>query len=451
MDELLKEFHLNVKMHENAIQHAKDKGTKLNNLNVFMQPECWDLLTEMIENGQYHTKPTEIHYIDKKTGNPLTYEEAMKRNMENVREIYVMELMDRIIWNMFYQICYKKFSSWIHSSCKSYKKGESTRTTAKELSKKLSAMGYYRGVKHDLSKYFDSVPIEVIDNMLNKMEKKSPSVIWNCVREFYHDNRVVINGEMVERYGSLKQGCAFACLLADIILYDIDKEMEKFDVIYYRYSDDLIIIGKDYAKADRRLKEMLSELGLKINDKKTEYITSKTWFTFLGFRFKENKVTISKKTLKNIENFVKLRTIGKSRQLHRALTEKEIKKAIDDIQYYFFTGCEKHEGGMAAYLFGACNVKEDIATIDTYIKDCIRASYTNKCEFMYGLGSSYGYDYGVTHGKGKHVTMNVMKTDGIPEKLGWYSLNHMYKKFHSGIGAYKAEVLKMQNGYCVNV
>ena len=191
------------------------------------------------------------------------------------------------------------------------------------------------------------------------MEKQEPSAIWKCIRDFYHDNRVIINNVEVERYGSLKQGCAFACLLSNIMLYDIDKEMEKFDVIYYRYSDDIICIGKEYQQAKARYEEMLREYGLTINPKKTEYINSNNWFTFLGFKIRGKDITISKKSLKSIEHKIKTETISKSRKNKRALTENEIRKAIDNIQYYLYYGCKDKPFGMATYLFNGKNKQNE--------------------------------------------------------------------------------------------
>ena len=52
-DVLLERFHLDTKPHEQALKHAYDKGMKLKDINVFFQPECWDILTEMIEKEQY--------------------------------------------------------------------------------------------------------------------------------------------------------------------------------------------------------------------------------------------------------------------------------------------------------------------------------------------------------------------------------------------------------------
>lgn len=452
-DLLMKEFHLNTKMHENAILHAHEKGAKLNELNVLMQPQAWDILTESIYENRYSTDITEIHYINKANGMPITYEESLK--LPKVREIYVMQKLDRIIWNMFYQIGYKYLAEMIHPLCVSYKKGESTQTTARKINKALINYGNYSVIKGDLSKYFDSVPLWVIDEYLDIFEEKYPSSMWKPIREFYHTDLVKINGETVERYGSLKQGCAFACLLADIILRDIDEAMSKLNVTYYRYSDDFIIIGrkKDVENAFRMFCSMLNNKGMKLNETKTERHNQNNWFTFLGFRFKREKITFSEKAIKNIRMNIKERTINKCKQLKRPLTENEIEKAIDDLQYYFFKGCESHPAGMLTYQFGAINDIHDIQRIDEYCKDCIRACKTNKTE-LFGLGTSWD-DHGIQdidlekypYGKGKNVKANYEKYPELPREKGWYSLVHMYNSYIAGKDIYNMEIRKIDNGY----
>lgn len=448
MDKLLQEFHLNIKYHENAISHAKEKGMKLNTLNIFFQPEAWDILTEQIKNGNYHTPPSEIKYVDKLSGNRMSYKQAINRNMKEVRELFVLEAKHRVVWNMFYQILYNRFSYLIHPLCVSYKMGESTRTVARNLSKYLAEHRYYKGIKIDLSKYFDSVPIELIDKTFDELESIEPSAIWKPIRECYHDNRVVINGEMVERYGSLKQGNPIGCLLADLVLRDVDEEMSHYDICYYRYSDDIILVGKDYLKAYKKLEAMLTEKGIKINEKKKEYLSYKEFFTFLGYRFQNGNITVSKKTLNKICHKIKSETIFKCKKLKRPLTDTEIKKAIDNIQYYLFIGCKEHPGGMATYLFGACNIRHDFNEIDEFTKDCIRAAKTNKCK-MYGLGC-WHTRIGVIHCYGQNnVGMNRTKYEDLPRELGWYSLNHMYNKYLQSKDVYKMEIRKIQNGYVV--
>ena len=59
MDKLLQKFHCNTILHSYALQHAKEKGMELNDLNVFFQPQCWDILTDLIGSGKYKTRSEE--------------------------------------------------------------------------------------------------------------------------------------------------------------------------------------------------------------------------------------------------------------------------------------------------------------------------------------------------------------------------------------------------------
>lgn len=456
-DKMLEMFHLDNEIHENAIRHSRLKGYEREEINLFFQPEFWDIMTEKIRKGEYHTSPTTECYLDKKTGNALTYEQAKARNFVEVRKIYVMTKLDRVVWNALYQVYYKFFSHLIHPLCCSYKKGESTRKVVRRVSADFKEMKDYNGSKDDVVKFFDSVALPVIDGTMDMLEKEEPSCVHYVVREFYHDNRIIVNGEEIEKYCSLKQGCAMSAFFADLVIRDIDEYMSHQLVTYYRYSDDCIIVGEktSASKARFKMEQMLNEKGLRFNPKKCEAINKKRWVTFLGFKIKNTTITVSKEVLDNITHKIKEETIFKCKKLHRALTEKELRRAIDNIQYWLFVGTKDTEAGMGAYLFGAINEMHDLELIDIFAKDCIRAAYTNKCD-IYGLVASYG-EHGVMAGgndkngvyhPGRNVGMNKLKTEGLPERLGWYSLIHMYKKYHSGTDVYKAEVLRMRNGEC---
>lgn len=453
MDELLRRFHLDTELHALSIDHAKEKGMKMRDLDVIFQPEAWDILAAMIERGEYITPPCTQRYVDKKNGKPLSYKQAEARGFKEVRELNVLPFLDRVIWNTWYKILYDEFEHMIHPLCVSYRKGEGTSSIAKKLRKHLSRMKGYKGVKGDLSKFFDSVPIERIDETFDMMSSLRPSAIWKPIIDCYHNDCIYINGELVEKYTSLRQGNPMGCLLADIILRDIDAEMEKYDVIYYRYSDDFILIGKDYKKAFSKFEKMLKEKGIKLNEKKTKYINSDEWFEFLGFSFKRDMISVSKKTLKNIENQIKTRTVSMTRQAHRPATEAEIRKMIKDLQWYFFTAFAKSQEnfGMGVYLFGTVNVMRDLQAIEDYCKDCLRAAATNK-SLIYGLGyvkNKNGYVID-NQNIGRNCRANREKTkegeeDDLLKRCGWISLIKMYNDYHTNMYLFENSVYRMAN------
>ena len=336
MDELLQAFRCNAELHGKVVDHLIAKKVPLSQANLFFQPESWEILSAKIANHEYHFQPLIEGYVDKRNGQPMNYEQASKRNFEDVRKIYMMEPMDRAVAHMIYLLYYRKFIGMSHEKCVSYKNGIGTSKVAKNLSTEMQERNFYEGYKMDIHHYFDDVNMKSIEDQLNEM--KTGSVLDDLLWELYHDDRVMVNGELIHKHRGLIQGCAFACLLANLILKDIDKKISNMNVIYYRYSDDIIILGKDAERAKQLIGKMLKPKGLQLHPKKVQRVDARnSWFEFLGFSFKGTMISVSKKTLANLENEIKIRTVSKTRQAHKPATKKELKKMIKDLQYYFFT------------------------------------------------------------------------------------------------------------------
>ena len=317
MDELLKEFRCNADLHGKVVDHLIAKKVPLSQANLFYQPETWEILSDKIENHEYVFSELKEGYIDKRNGNPMTYAQAASRNFEDVRKIYMMTPMDRAVAHMIYLIYYKKFIGMSHERCVSYKAGIGTSKVAKKLSQEMQERGFYSGYKMDIHHFFDCVNMETIEKQL--MEMRTGSVLDDLLWDLYHDDRVLVNDELIHRHRSLIQGCAIAVLLANLVLKDIDERISKMNCIYYRYSDDLVILGKDkdVEQAKKIIAKMLAPKGLQLHPTKVQKIKQNEWFEFLGFSFKGNMISVSSKTLGNIEHEIKVRTMSKTRQAHR--------------------------------------------------------------------------------------------------------------------------------------
>ena len=474
-DERLLAFITDTRKHELVVEHLISKGVPLSQANLFFQPETWEQLGEWIENGVYHFSPTIEGYVDKKTGNGLTYEQASARNFEDVRKIYMMTPIDRAVAHMVYLIYYGEFIDETDEHCVSYKKTIGTPKIIKALSREMNSRNWFDGWKLDIRKYFDSVSLPTIEKILKHMSKGSAldRILW----EMYHDDRVIINGDEVEKYKSLIQGCAFACLMANLVLTDVDKAVRKLNVIYYRYSDDIIVLGKDADLALKLIEHMIKGKGLVIHPEKKQPIHGNDqWFEFLGFKLKGNKITVAEKTLKNICREVRRCTVNQIHNWKRPATKTEVKRMIRDLQKYFYTAYAKDSKkfGMGSYLFGAVNVGHDINEIECYMKDCLRACYTGKVKGLYSIGSATtrkdgsAKEYGITHGNGEGrklawlagedvsqkqscpVAENRRKTQNdsfvggdLLKELGWISTVHMWKAYHNGKDVFDYEVMRM--------
>lgn len=434
-----------------ACLKSHDKGIDAGMRSRFFSPEGREAFLDSLVDGTFHISPPVEIYRDKVNDVSLTFSQAEKRGFEEVRKLYKNTDFDRMVLIGIYKVYYRLYEKRIHPCCMSYKKGMSAGKTARLLSKRLLSFQNGHGYKIDISKFFDSVSKDALYRLLDELD--TGSLLDELVQAYYHDDRAVVSGMLVPHYKSLAQGCALGCLLADLILYPVDEALSSMDIIYYRYSDDILMIGKDSDKALRKLVEMLSDYGLELNPKKIETIYPHRWFTFLGYSFKDNLVSVSEKKVRSIRVAVKNRTYAITRKRRRPATVSELKSMVHSIMDYLYTAFCRDDGnyGMGPILFSAVNVEQDLREIDTYIKDCLRAAYTDRSE-IYGIGYYPASTHVICHSRGKNVRSNRVKTTGeafigndLLRECGYVSLLHMYKAWHCGRALYESEIRRIRN------
>lgn len=392
MDDLLLQKFFEKNRWETAIERAIQKGIDKNLLTELCSPEKRIELYHAISKGEYMISPPHEARIPKDDG--------------TFRTVYVNTDIDRIILSIINDMLFELCPEKIHPTCKSYQKGIGCGKIVKQISRKISKMpNDIIGVKIDLSKYFDSVPIRYIDAEFDYIEKKyGKSSIINILRTYYHDDTVIdIDKKIIKKFSSLRQGCAVAAYLADSVLYDIDDTISKTNNIYIRYSDDILIIGDQWQNAFDTLQNMLQQKNLKLNPKKIKHLYKNEWFTFLGFSIKNNKISLSEKRIKTFQKEIEKRTI-KSKT-------NDIDIVIEKINDYLYRGDGTYS--WATSVLTIVNVSHDINTLNGFVMDAIRASATGK-KNIGGIGySPLGENYVICRGKGKNVKSNKEKIEHI--------------------------------------
>ncbi len=403
IDFLLQEFFKKERW-ESAIEIGVGKYIDKGELRALTSPEIRLRLYNAIKNDNYAISPPRIALIPK--------DEPGK-----FREVMICENVDRIVLSIINNMFFELFPEYVHDSCYSYKSGIGCGKVVKKVSSEcVKIKRDVIGKKYDLQKYFDSVAIQYIDELFDKMEiKYGKSKIIDIVRAFYHSDILFDeNGELIEIYKSIKQGTATSSFLADALLYHVDDALSNFDGIkYWRYSDDVLILGGNYVEADKLLKNMLMNMGLNINAKKEQVLDDKHWFKFLGFNIKKDMITLSKSRVKSFQKEIESRTIKQ-----RNITPK---KAVNQVNSYLYRGDGTYS--WATSVLPIINVQKDIDTLNEFVLDAIRACATGKKKIG-GLGSvNDKEDYTILRGTGKNVAANRKKTD--KEIEGFLSLRCM--------------------------
>ena len=402
MNDILLQKFFEMERWEQALETGVDKHIDKGELRKLTSPEVRLAMYDCIVNDNYEIAPPHQVQIPKDNG--------------DMRIVYVNENVDRIFLSIANNLFFEMFPEFVHPSCKSYQTGIGCGKIVQEVSRQIiDTKRKEVGFKADLTKYFDSVPIRCIDEIFDRMEEKvGKSKIIDVVRKYYHTDLCFdVDGNIIEHYQSLKQGCSVASFLADAVLYKVDFILSSLPGYYVRYSDDLLVISDNWEQSFLTLRSMLTDLELTLNPKKVETLTSDRWFKFLGFNIKGDMITLSKSRVKSFQKEIEARTIKQ-----RNISER---KALNQVQSYLYKGDGTYS--WATSVLPIINVDKDIDALNTFVMDCIRACATGKKKIG-GLGSvNDREDYTILRGTGKNVTANRNKTE--KDVCGYFSIRCM--------------------------
>ena len=405
---------------EQALELGVGKGIDKGELRKLTSPQVRLAMYNAIITDNYEIAPPHQAQIPKDNG--------------DMRIVYVNENVDRVFLSIVNNMFFELFPEFVHQSCKSYQSGIGCGKIVQEVSRQvINTRNNVVGFKADLTKYFDTVPLKYIDGIFDRMEGKfGPSKIIDIVRKYYHaDLCFDINGDLIEHYQSLKQGCAVASFLADAVLYHLDKTVSMMPGYYVRYSDDLMYIGEEWGSAFQVVKSILENMNMTLNPKKVEQIYKDRWVKFLGFYIKGDQITLHKGRVKSFQKEIEARTI---KQRNISMT-----RAINRVNDYLYKGDGTYS--WATSVLPIINVEKDIETLNVFVMDAIRACATKKKKIG-GLGSvSDRDDYTILRGTGKNVTANRNKTE--KEISGYLTIGCMQNALLTRRAVYDALVRTM--------
>lgn len=390
---------------QETVDACVDKGIHLAEVRWFTEPGNRITLAKQMLSRKYRIAPPHIIEIP-------------KRDSAEMRKVYCNEPMDRFVCAQIGKVYEHMFKDRIHPQCVSYQRGIGVGRIVREISQYIAKHPGLKGAKFDIHHYFDDVPESVRDQALKELD--TGSCIDRIVWDYLHDDAVVDeHGEIVRRYKGIAQGFAVSPFLANYILRDIDEAISGLDVLYYRYSDDILILGRDFERARSLLYNMLARKGLTINPKKVTPIDAGTWFTFLGFKIRGSEITFSEDTVKRLKRSV--RCLTKTRKGQPLKSEAVLRRAIRQLNRDLYVAylVNDREFGWAEYMFSTVNVLEDVEALDRYIKDHLRHLYT-------GRWNSYG-NY-------SKVPNNMLR------RCGYVSMVHLFKLYRISRPLYRNEV-----------
>ena len=137
----------------------------------------------------------------------------------------------------------------------------------------------------DLEKFFDTVNHDKLMTIIGRTIKDGDVI--SIIRK-YLVSGIMIDDEYEDSIVGTPQGGNLSPLLANIMLNELDKEMEKRGLNFVRYADDCIIMVGNEMSANRVMRNISrfieEKLGLKVNMTKSK-VDKPQGLKYLGFGF----------------------------------------------------------------------------------------------------------------------------------------------------------------------
>ncbi len=136
----------------------------------------------------------------------------------------------------------------------------------------------------DLEKLFDRVNHDILIDRLQK--RIGDTGVIRLIRA-YLNSGIMSDGVVRERFQGTPQGGPLSPLLANVLLNEVDKELERRGHCFVRYADDCNVYVRSRKAGERimaLLRQCYAKLRLKINETKSA-VASITGRKFLGYSF----------------------------------------------------------------------------------------------------------------------------------------------------------------------
>jgi RNA-directed DNA polymerase len=277
--------------------------------------ENWERIRAELLAGSYRPSAVKRQEIPKSGG--------------GVRQLGIPTVLDRFIQQAILQVLQPLFDPTFSAHSYGFRPGRRAHDAVCQAQRYVQS-GRRWVVDVDLEKFFDRVNHDVL---MGRLEKRIGDKRLLRVIRRYLEAGVLAEGVVVERHEGTPQGGPLSPLLANVLLDEVDRALERSGHAFVRYADDCNVYVRSKRAGKRvmeRLRGLYARLRLRVNEDKSA--VARAWDRkFLGYSFwvaagRQVKRRVAPKSLEDFKQRI--------RQITSRTGGRSLGKVVEELRAY---------------------------------------------------------------------------------------------------------------------
>ncbi len=296
------------------------------------------------------------------------------------RVVYSFAADEMLVLKLIAFLLYK-YDDRLAPNCYAFRRGLKAHDAIFKLNKAIHGQQMW-AYKLDIHDYFNSIDIDILLPLLKEMLADDPP-LYGFFEQMLTNPNVSFNKNIIEERHGVMAGTPTSPFLADVYLNEVDHYFNDANVIYARYSDDIIMFAPDYDTLQQYKEKMchfLAQYHLEVNPEKEKVYSPDEAYEFLGFKCHGHDIDISEATKRKMKGKIKRQANALLRWKNKngMEAEKAMKALINYFNRKFFESDDPENLTWSRWFFPVINQTEGLKEIDRYLQQYIRFLSTGR-------------------------------------------------------------------------